>query len=136
MEQYTQLLSRARSKLPESVIEKERFEIPKAIGHIEGNKTVVSNFNKIIDVIRRPADHLLKYLQKELAAPGVIRGDLLILGSKVPSSRINDKIRQYAEEFVLCLECGKPDTTMQQEGANFCLKCQACGNKRNLKQLF
>ena len=103
MEQYTQLLSRARSKLPESVIEKERFEIPKAIGHIEGNKTVVSNFNKIIDVIRRPADHLLKYLQKELAAPGVIRGDLLILGSKVPSSRINDKIRQYAEEFVLCL---------------------------------
>ncbi len=131
---YDVLLKRAREKLPESVFEKERFEIPKVLGHFEGNRTIISNFQQIANTLRRNADHLLKYLLKELATPGEIkRSGLLVLGAKIPASRINDKIRQYAHDFVLCSVCGKPDTELKKEGGFLVLHCSACGNKQNVK---
>ena len=132
--EYEQLLKRARERLPESVFEKERFEIPKVRGHLEGNKTVVTNFLQIASTLRRPVDHLLKYVLKELATPGeILRSGLLVLGTKLPASRMNDKIRQYAHEFVLCPDCGKPDTEIKREGDFNFLKCSACGSKHPVK---
>ena len=130
---YDQLLKRAREQLPESVFEKERFEIPKVLGHIEGNKTVISNFRKIAESLGRPIDHLLKYILKELATPGQMRADALVVGTKISASRINNKIRQYANEFVLCTECGKPDTNILKEGEFAFLHCLACGTKKPVK---
>jgi translation initiation factor 2 subunit 2 len=60
----------------------------------------------------------------------------LILGTKVPASRINEKIRQYVNEFVLCLECGKPDTAIIREGELTYMKCTACGVKNVVKAKF
>ncbi len=132
--EYDVLLKRAREKLPESVFEKERFEIPKVLGHFEGNKTVISNFQQVAAILRRDTEHLLKYLLKELATPGEIkRSGLLVLGAKIPASRINEKIRQYAHDFVLCPVCGKPDTELKKEGGFVVLRCSACGNKQNVK---
>jgi len=131
---YKELLTRARDNLPESVFEKERFEIPKVKGHFEGNKTVISNFNQIAQTLRRGADHLLKFILRELATPGEIKkSGLLVLGARVPASRINDKIRQYAYEFVLCPVCSKPDTELIKEGDFTFLKCTACGAKKPVK---
>lgn len=127
------MLARGRENLPESVFERERFEIPKIRGHIEGNKTVLSNFVQIAQDLRRPIDHFLKFVLKELATPGEIRNGLLVLGAKIPASRINEKIRQYAEEFVLCPDCGKPDTEIKKEGDFAFLKCSACGSKTPVK---
>lgn len=128
------MLKRARERLPESVFEKERFEIPRVRGHLEGNKTIVSNFQQIAQVLRRPIEHFLKYVLKELATPGEIsRSGLLVLGAKIPASRINDKIRQYANEFVLCPDCGKPDTELKKEGDFTFLRCSACGGKNPVK---
>lgn len=132
--EYAQLLKRARDRLPQSVFEKERFEIPKARGHLEGNKTVITNFTQIASTLRRPVDHLLKYVLKELATPGeVFRSGFLVLGTKLAASRVNDKIRQYALEFVLCPDCGKPDTEIKKEGDFSFLKCSACGAKHPVK---
>lgn len=131
--EYDQLLSRARSRMPEAVVERERFEIPKVIGHLEGNKTVISNFIKIADTLRRDPDHMLKFVLRELATPGGIRNGMLIIGTKTSAARINEKIRAYAIEFVLCPECGKPDTTIVTEGELAFMRCQACGNKKPVK---
>ncbi len=132
--EYEQLLERARERLPEAVVERERFEIPKVKGHVEGNKTIISNFSQIASTLRRPVEHLLKFILKELATPGEIsRAGLLVLGAKVPASRINDKIREYAYEFVLCPKDGKPDTDIIYEGEFAYLKCNACGNKQPVK---
>jgi translation initiation factor 2 subunit 2 len=131
--EYKELLKRGVSQLPESVFEKQRFEIPKVLGHLQGNRTIISNFRQIASALRRPVDHLLKYLLKELATPGELTQSGLIIGSKVPASRINEKIRQYAEEFVLCMDCGKPDTQIMTEEGISHLKCLACGAKRLVK---
>ncbi len=130
---YELLLKRGREKLPESALHVERFEVPKVRGHIEGNKTIISNFSQIADALRRDPKHLLKYLLKELATPGELKPAGLVMGSKVPASRINEKLQQYADEFVICKECGKPDTLLQSEGGFAFMKCQACGARKAVK---
>ena len=128
------MLEGARKNLPEAVSLKERFEIPKVLGHMQGNRTIISNFLQIASALRRDVEHLLKYTLKELATPGEIKkSGALILGTKVPASRVNEKIRQYANEFVLCFECGKPDTQIVREGELTYMKCTACGAKNIVK---
>lgn len=131
---YAKLLKRAKESMPEIVHEKERFEIPKVRGHIEGVKTIISNFIQIANALHRPIEHLLKYLLRELATSGDLKkSGLLILKTKIPASRINAKLRQYSHEFVLCTSCGKPDTTMKKEGNFMFVRCQACGVKVQVK---
>ena len=107
----------------------ERFEIPKVTGHVEGTKTIITNFSQVCDVIRRPKEHVAKYLFRELAAPGIIDNERLILNRKLSSSLINEKIESYVNEFVICPECKKPDTELKKEGKLMFLHCLACGAK-------
>jgi len=130
---YDKYLQRVYDNLPESALEKGRFEIPKVKGHIQGNRTVISNFHQIAQTLNRDVEHLLKFVLKELATPGDLKKTGLILGTKVGAARINEKIKKYAEEFVMCNECGKPDTKLLKEGEFLYLRCQACGSKRIVK---
>lgn len=131
--EYKSLLERAIKSLPELSQATERFEIPRVVGHIQGNRTVISNFHQIASFLRRDADHLLKYVLKELAAPGELTKTALILGTKVPASRINEKISQYVKSFVICPECRKPDTKMLKEDKVTILKCSACGARHSVQ---
>ena len=99
---YEELLKEAKKQLPEIKESSSRFEIPTVKGHIEGTKTVITNFQQIVDQLRRPKEQLVKFLQRELATPAVIDGPRLIFGRKMPSSQINSKIELYCKEFVLC----------------------------------
>jgi translation initiation factor 2 subunit 2 len=132
---YEDMLKKARGEMPASVFESERFEVPKVTGHLQGNRTVISNFHAIADTLGRSVDHLLKYILKELATPGKLTRGALILGTKIPASRINEKIRKYATEYVLCPDCGKPDTKILKEGDISYMRCQACGSKRPIKNM-
>ena len=132
---YEQMLKKARKELPESVFNIERFEVPKVTGHLQGNKTVISNFHQIADILGRSPEHLLKFVLKELATPGQLMRHQLLLGAKVPASRINEKIRKYATDFVLCPSCGKPDTKLLKEGELSFLRCNACGSKHSVKSV-
>lgn len=121
------MLKKAREKLPEPEKGADRFKIPKVKGQIEGNKTIVSNFHDIANTLGRSPQHLLKYVLKQLATPGNFRGKAVIFGSKLAASRVNEAISQYADEFVFCKECDKPDTKMTKEGDVYYMKCQVCG---------
>jgi len=130
---YEKLLERAKKNLPENILSKGRFEIPKVRGHIQGNRTVVSNFYQISSVLEREPEHLLKYILREIAAPGDLKKNALIIGTKISASRINEKIEKYAQEFVLCKECHKPDTKLEKEGGFVFMKCMACGARQPVK---
>jgi len=124
---YKELLKRARSNLPESTLKTERFVIPKVMGHLQGNKTVLSNFFQIADLLGREHEHMLKYILKELATPGEEKKPLVILGRKVSASRINEKVEEYAKKYVICKVCGKPDSAFVKMDRILFLKCNACG---------
>jgi translation initiation factor 2 subunit 2 len=133
VQDYQKLVEKAYKQLPETVEHEERFTIPKVRGHIQGNRTIISNFHQIATTLQRPAQHVLKYVLKELAAPGELKKNGVIFGSKMPASRINEKIEKYVEEFVLCKECRKPDTKLLREGNFLFMKCMACGAKTSVK---
>ena len=130
---YEQLLKKAKTELPEVKARTERFEIPKVTGHIQGNKTIITNFSQMCDALRRPSEQLLKFLQRELATPASIDGPRLVLGRKLPSSLINEKIISFCNDFVLCKECHKPDTQLIKEDRVTFIKCTACGAKQPVK---
>ncbi len=127
------MLKKGREELPKSVFESARFEIPVVKGHIQGNRTIISNFKQIAQILERDEDHILKFILKELATPGDLKKTGLILGAKIPALRINEKIRKYAQEFVICPDCGKPDTKIMKESGFSHIKCLACGAKHPVK---
>ena len=126
------MLERGKSLLPETSVATEMFTVPNVAGHLEGNKTVISNFFQIANILRRTPEHLLKYINRELAAKGEFKRQLLVFNTKLPSQKINEKIQQYVDGFVICKECGKPDTKLVKEGVITFIRCQACGAKHSV----
>jgi len=133
MTNYEKLLDEAYKDVKKVEGAGKRFEIPKIEGRFQGKKTILTNFFQIAAHLRRPPEHLQKFLLKQLAAAGTVDGDRLILNIKVPSAKINQKIQDYVNEFVVCKECGKPDTEIiKEERLNF-LHCLACGAKHPIR---
>ncbi|MAG45404.1 MAG: translation initiation factor IF-2 subunit beta [Nanoarchaeota archaeon] len=130
---YEKMLEEGIKHIPESVLKKERFEMPTVKGHIEGNKTIITNFQQVADALRRESDHLLKFLLKELATPGTLKGSRLVFGRKISSKQINEKIEKYAKIYVLCKDCNKPDTQLMKEDGILLIKCTACGAKHPVR---
>lgn len=130
---YEKLLEKGLKNLPESTQKSERFEIPKVKGHIQGNKTIITNFQQIAKALHREPEHLLKFLLRELATPGQIDKQRLTFNRKIKSAQINQKIDQYTKLFVLCHECKKPDTQLVKEGRISSIKCMACGAKHPIR---
>jgi len=133
MESYEQLLDKAYENVKLIEGTGERFEIPAVEGFFQGKKTVLTNFFQITSHIRRDPEQLQRFLSKELATPITKEGDKLILNIKIPSKKINPKIKQYVEEFVLCKECKKPDTELIKEGKLTLIHCLACGAKHPVR---
>lgn len=129
---YEELLDKLYKEV-KVVKTEERFEIPIVTGHIEGNKTIVDNFQEICNVLRREPPHVAKFLSRELATQTIIDKNRLILNRKLPSSRINEKIQAYVDEFVICKECNKPDTEIIKEGKFTYIHCLACGAKHPVR---
>ena len=129
---YEELLEQGYKEIKPVESKIDRFEIPNVEGHIEGTKTILTNFKQIASHLRRDEAHVLKYLLKALAAKGTIKGDRLILTRKIPSKQINEKIQQYVNEFVLCKECKKPDTEIMKQDRLSFVHCLACGAKHSI----
>lgn len=133
MENYEDLLKKAISELPEGAGKTERLVVPKVIGHIQGNKTVISNFAQIAQTLSRPIEHLLKYINRELAAMGEIKkNNFAVFNTKLSATRMNEKITEYVDTYVVCRTCGRPDTKLNKESGVTIMTCQACGARQSI----
>ena len=133
MDSYEKLLDQAYSTIKVVEDAGERFEIPTIEGFFQGKKTVIVNLNQIASHLRRNVENLQRFLSKELATQIVKEGDRFVLGSKISSKKINPKIEQYVNEFVICNECKKPDTQIIKQGKTNTLHCLACGAKHPIR---
>lgn len=133
MEEYESMLEDAYGKLPEKMKGGERFEMPVLEAFSEGNKTIVRNFASAVARIRREPAEVAKFLSKELAVPANAEGDRLILHRKIKADILNKKFEEYVKEYVLCMQCGKPDSHIETEGKMRMLICEACGARRTVR---
>ncbi|MCX6694760.1 MAG: translation initiation factor IF-2 subunit beta [Candidatus Altiarchaeota archaeon] len=132
---YEKLLDRAWGMLPDKLKSHERFEIPQAVTFVEGQTTIIKNFNEIASMFNMQPSHLMKFLSKELAAPGNIEPNRVIIQRVLRKSVIDAKIKDYAEEFVLCSQCKRPDTKFDEMNNQGIIKCDACGGWRPLRRI-
>ena len=135
MESYETMLSDAYKQVKQVQGNSDRFEIPKVIGEVQGKNTIITNITQIASYVRRPVEQIAKFLFRELAAPGKIENDRLILNTKLNSSKVNEKVAQYTKEFVICKECGKPDTEIISDKGIKYKHCLACGAKSPVRSI-
>lgn len=135
-DEYLASLDRALSRLPEKSISDKRFSIPEVRVLPEGKTTVLENFGVIADTINRDPDHFFKFLVRELGTAGKRDGARLIFQGKFTPKQISDQVDAYVEEYVMCSECGRPDTVLMKSDRVLMLKCDACGAMRPVKKRF
>jgi len=125
---YDEMLDRGLAESPEIEGSSERFAVPDADVRQEGNVTVFENFQQVCRDLGRDEDHLMKFLQNELGTSGHIdeSGRARLTGD-FNARRIDEALAAYSEEFVLCPECGLPDTVLDREQGALILRCEACG---------
>lgn len=134
VDSYETLLRKAYSHMPEPSEAHDRFTVPEPKSYIEGKTTVLENFAEIADIARRDQDHLLKYLLGELGTAGKIDGNRAIFNGKFEGSLISGLIKSYVEDYVICSECGKPDTRLVKDDRVTLLRCDACGGHRPVRK--
>lgn len=125
---YDEQLDRAMEQTPDIEGSSDRFDVPEPDVRQEGNVTVYENFQDTTKRLDREAEHVMKFLQSELGTSGHIdESGRARLTGEFDEDRIRDAIDVYTERFVLCSECGLPDTNVEHEHGALVLRCTACG---------
>ncbi|OGS60431.1 MAG: translation initiation factor IF-2 subunit beta [Euryarchaeota archaeon RBG_19FT_COMBO_69_17] len=132
---YDALLQRAKKALPDALSSGERFQIPEADIVVEGKTTILRNFLDIAEAIRRDPTMVLTYLLRELGTAGAQDGRRVVFKGKVTAAQVADRVKSYVETYVLCQECGRPDTRLVKEDRVAMLECDACGARRPVKSV-
>ena len=137
---YEEALKRAQENVPKDVFEHKRFTIPGVELYQEGGKTYCQNINAIATKLRREPGHILKHLLRELATRGSIRMkgkhvDALIFRGRFREFTMDALVKKYAEKFVMCDNCNRPDTHLIKRDRFTFLVCEACGSRRTVATL-
>lgn len=127
---YLALLERAKMNLPETIENHERFTLPELDIIQEGKITILRNFMDIADRVRRDPQHLLHFMLRELGTPGDVDNRRAVFKAKISTQNISDRLQQYVDTYVVCTECGRPDTKLTKEDRVVMLECEACGARR------
>jgi translation initiation factor 2 subunit 2 len=129
---YQNLLKRVHSATAKERIDDDRFKVPKVDVFYEGNTTVLKNFDKIIDVLNRDANHFLKFLLGSVGTAGEISSGRVIFQGKIPIKTIQDRLDEYVQTYVICQECHRPDTHLVKKDRTLLIRCDACGAFRSI----
>lgn len=122
------MLERAIEDTPDIESGSDRFDVPDPDVRQEGNVTVYENFQATVRRLDRDEDHVVKSLQNELGTSGHIdESGRARLTGEFRQRRIADALDEYVQEFVICSECGLPDTRLVNEQGAVILRCEACG---------
>jgi len=130
---YKNLLRKAKDSIATSQNYEDRFKLPELEVFYEGNTTVIRNFEKISDAVNRDPEQILKFLLNGLGTAGERDGVRVIFQGKIPADNVQNKLKDYIESFVICSECGRPDTHLVKKGRNTFVRCDACGAIRPMK---
>lgn len=134
-EDYKKLLDEAFSKLPSMSAEKSDFVIPKVEVITQGNKTIIRNIALIADRARRKPEEIARYISKELSVPVNVEEQRLTINGRFNAADLDKRVDRYFQTYVICRECGKPDTHLEnaEKGLNFV--CEACGARYWVKNI-
>ena len=124
---YEASLDRAMENVPDIGGDEERLKIPEAKAQKDGAFTRFTNLGEIADVLSREAEHLHRFVQRELGTSGKFEDGRGRYNGSFSASEFDATVDAYVEEYVRCSECGLPDTRLVREDRTPMLRCDACG---------
>jgi translation initiation factor 2 subunit 2 len=128
MSDYDEQLEEALSATPDIRGGEARFTIPDPDVRQEGNATVYENFRTTVDRLNREQGLVLRFLQNELGTSAHIdERERARLTGAFTADRISNAVEAFADAYVLCSECGLPDTRLETEQGAETIRCTACG---------
>ncbi|AHG00061.1 translation initiation factor IF-2 [Halostagnicola larsenii XH-48] len=124
---YESSLDRAMENVPDIGGDEERLQIPDAQPQKDGAFTRFTNLGDIADVLSRETEHLHRFVQRELGTSGKLAEGRARYNGTFSQQDFDAVVDAYVEEYVLCSECGLPDTRLVREDRTPMLRCDACG---------
>lgn len=128
--EYDTLLDKAMDETPDIAGSDERLNVPDVQAQADGAFTRFTNLSDVADTLSREPEHLHRYVQKELGTGGTFEDGRGRYNGHFDGSDLDAVIDEYVEEYVICGECGLPDTKLVRDGPTPTLKCDACGAVR------
>jgi len=139
---YEELLNRLIENLKKSGIEMENRERlivrPPQVTKDGTKKTIFLNFKETCQRLNRESEHLLLYISSELGAFASIQnGGGLVLKGRFQPKGIENILRNYINEYVLCSSCGSAETFLKKDSLTrlFFLLCKRCKASRSVNQI-
>jgi translation initiation factor 2 subunit 2 len=124
-ELYFKLLDRAYAVITPKV--ERRRELPKLSILVQPKKTIIQNFREVAERLNRDPTHIARFFLKELALPGNIEGNALVLYAERSPRTLEAVYERYIKLYVECPVCHSIDTYLVKEGRIYVLVCTACG---------
>lgn len=111
-----------------------RYKMPEVISNHETSRTVIQNIDQIAKSLSRNPSHILKFLSINFGCTCVF-GPKYALNGNYDSNKIQEGIYEFIKLFVLCEECGNPETKFIFEGSlkRSCNSCGAIFDQKNHK---
>lgn len=134
VDSYEELLKKAYTGITEPTDTGERFVVPPVKSYLEGKTTILENFMDIVGTLNREPDHLMKFMLGELGTAGKIDGNRAIFNGKFETDVLEAIVRNYIDDYVICSECGRPDTRLVKDDRIQMLRCDACGSHRPVRK--
>src|SRR3990167_11334179 len=101
---YNALLEKALKEIPKDLTSKERFELPRIISNIQGSRTVIKDFVKVVNDLRRDPQKTAKILTQNLGTSFTVQGNDITLKGKFSGIEIQKIFQDFVKEFILCKE--------------------------------
>jgi translation initiation factor 2 subunit 2 len=140
---YPQLLDRfftlLHERRPELMGETGKsMKIPPPQCLREGNKkTIFANLPDIAKRLKRSDEHITQFLFAEMGTSGSIDGSRrLVIKGRFQSKQIENILRRYILEYVICKTCRSADTELSKgENRLYFVTCNSCGSRRSVQAI-
>jgi len=112
-----------------------RYKMPTVFGKLEGrgngSKTVIPNITAVGLSLHRDPGEVNKFFGCELGAQTTynVETDRAVVNGHHTDKALQEMIHKYIEAFVVCPNCGLPETEYKIKSGVIFHKCAACGAK-------
>uniref|UniRef100_A0A6B2LGX1 Translation initiation factor IF2/IF5 domain-containing protein n=1 Tax=Arcella intermedia TaxID=1963864 RepID=A0A6B2LGX1_9EUKA len=109
---------------------------PPEVGRIGSRKIGWTNFAANCNQISRKTKHVQAFVLTELGTDGSIGADgKLVIRGRYGSKQLENLLRKYILEYVMCKSCKQVNTELQKENRLTFVVCNSCGSRTSVQSI-
>jgi translation initiation factor 5 len=104
-----------------------RYKMHDLVVKKEGPKTVLINLEVVAKDLQRVPSDILKFLGIQMGTQTIYKGHQYFLNGNHTKQELLEQLDVYINRYILCTQCGNPETQISVHGGKINLTCKACG---------